>query len=80
MWIMTVRMPSMAPLTHIATGRSGTCHFGVKLHLLGSAEKRPLCLLLAHRDVLQCHAMSLAIGGIADIGRQPGLDRLVANE
>jgi hypothetical protein len=36
MWIVTVRMPSMAPLTHIATGissRSGTGNFRVKLHL-----------------------------------------------
>ena len=64
------------PLAEIRDARQNVRFRGQSGHPLGLNE----CLLMTHRDVLQCHAMSVAIGGIADIGRQPGLDRLVANE
>jgi hypothetical protein len=36
--------------------------------------------LLAHRDILQRRAISVAIGSIADIGWQPGWAVSVAND
>jgi glycosyltransferase involved in cell wall biosynthesis len=52
-----------------------------RLNHPSNTDKLPAsCLVLALRDILHRHAMSVAIGSIADIGWQPGLGGLVAND